>query len=103
MLVNLSPLVRKGWIVDQLAHIAGYRCFSHCGIPALYWARLALGYKMLGLLQYEAGKCTGPFFSSRHDNGKWSSHDANRRNGTPFLRVVFYLKPFWTIFPVNSL
>jgi len=23
------------------------------------------------------------------------------RNGTPFLRTVFYLKPFWTIFPSN--
>ena len=23
------------------------------------------------------------------------------RNGTPFLRVIFYLKPFWAIFPSN--
>ena len=25
------------------------------------------------------------------------------RNGTPFLRVVFYLKLFWTIFASNPL
>src|SRR6266581_5026183 len=85
MFVDLGPLVREGWVVDQFTHIAGYRCFSHRRFLLSIGRGWLWGIKCLDY--YSMKRASTPArLLGHHDNGKGSSDDANRRNGTPFLR-----------------
>ncbi len=53
-------------------------------------------FRDLRLEEYAVG--LEPFKGSRERDGFVTR---SARNGTPFLRVVFYLERFWAIFPLN--